>query len=181
MPGIFRLNNDNTLVLTPEAKELCENLSLVDYKTFLYIVLAYDTMDSPYRRMPLADRRRIARNRVFGPDKNENFDEEDPLINLAVKEMSSIVYDENQIERDVLLKKLSQLNNQLIAAEVTGIKGYLDAINLIEERIGILDGKIDMEEEKIYLRGNKRLSLVEKFIQNRERYFDKMKSYGIGQ
>lgn len=177
MPGIFKLNSEGTIVLTPEAKDLCKVLSKLDPKKFLYIVLVFDTMDSPYRSRPIEDRRRIAVNRIWGPDHKVN--ESEPLMADAIEEMQSIVYDINVESREMLLTKMQLLNNDLISADSSKIKTILDAIQMVEQRIEDLDTKIDREEEKIYLRGGKRLSFIELFIKNRQKYLNKMVSYGI--
>jgi len=179
MPGIFKLNKENTIVLTPEAKDLCVTLSKLDDDNFMYVILVYDTMDSPYRRKPEQERRRIARNRIWGKD-HPDMPEDNPLVADAIDEMKSIVYDHNKDDREVLLTKLTLLNADLMSSDSSRIKSIMEAIELIENRIDELDSRIDREEEIVYLKGGRKLSFVEMFIKNREAYIEKMKSYGIG-
>lgn len=178
MPGIFKLNSDNTIVLTPEAKQLCQILSTLDQQTFLYIIYVYNTLDSPYRLMPIADRKRIAKNRIWGKDSLDP--EDNSRISDAIEEMRSICYNVNQVSRDVLLTKLSMLNDQLITANTANIKSIMDAIKLVEDKIEEIDEKMEKEINMITLKGGKNFSLIEMFIRNREAYTEKMKSYGLG-
>jgi hypothetical protein len=178
MPGIFRLNRENTIVLTPEAKDLCPILSKLNNENFLYVILVYDTLDSPYRNMPLDDRKRIGRNRIWGSESL--IPEEFSQIQDAITEMRSICYDPYQENRDILLQKLSLLNNDLLGATTASIKPILDAIRTVEERIEEIDEKMEKEIDMITLRGGKVLSFVEMFIRNRDKFTEKMKSYGIG-
>jgi hypothetical protein len=177
MSGIFRLNKDNTVVITPEAKELCVILSTLDPKTFLYIVLAYDTLDSPYRLMSVEDRKRIARHRIWGT--SAAFPEDNPMVVDAIEEMKSICFDYNQDTKEVLLGKLQLLNNELITSSTVSIKPLMDAIKLIEDKIEELDQKMDRDFEIMYLKGSKKLSLIEMFMRNRQKYTEKMKTYGF--
>lgn len=177
MPGIFRLNRDNTVVITPEAKDLCPILSRLDADSFLYVVLVYDTLDSPYRNMPVEDRRRIARNRIWGRDSTDP--EDSSTLVDAIEEMRSICYDPNQENKEVLMHKLSLLNNELLQSSTVSIKAVLDAIKSVEERIEEINERMEKDLDMINLKGGKTLSFVEMFIRNREKFTEKMRQYGF--
>lgn len=173
MPGVFTVNSSHTVILSIEALRLCPELSKLNEQQVLYIILAYDHTDSPWRRHPLEDRKRLAKRKIWGDKK---FIPEDfKNVALAIEEYKGLIYDVEREQRDVLLAKLNSLNNDFISeTDTSALTQIMKSQDLIQERIDAFDVKIDIKEEKIKLKAGKKLSYIEQFMRNREQYTEKM-------
>lgn len=179
MPGVFNVDVNGGIILSDEAVKLCPKLKLLTKEQLLYIILAYDYSNGPYRRKPLQERQKLAKRRVWG---NKEFDPESfKKIVEAGEEYTSLIYDHNKQMRDVLLEKLDTLNLELIRETQTHkITGLLKAQEAIELRIDSYDQKIDIREQAAILKGDKKLSFIEEMQRNRAEYLKRAKDV-VGQ
>lgn len=173
MPGVFTLSSDFNVILSKEAVDLCVHLSKLTNDQVLYIILAYDYVESPYRRKPLEERKEIARKRIW-KDK-EIVPEDIDRIAKAIEEYYGIIYDHNRAIRDTYLAKLSMLDGQIMMeTDPSKLRNLISTQKIIEERLDETDIKIARDENVVKLRGNKNLSLIEQFQRNRKEYEQRM-------
>lgn len=173
MPGVFIVNNSNTAILSSDAVKLCPELRKLTEEQVLYIILAYDYIDSPWRRMPLEDRQRLAKRKIWG---EKDFNPEDYKNVLAgIEEYKGLIYDEEREMRDTLLIKLRMLNGEFLAeSDVNRLNQIIKSQDLVQKRIDDFDVKIDIKEETIKLKAGKQLSFIEQFMRNRVKYEERM-------
>jgi hypothetical protein len=173
MPGIFTVNNSHTVILSSEAVKLCTELSKLTEEQVLYIILAYDYLDSPWRRYPLEDRKRLSKRKIWGDQ--EFVPEEFANMQLAIDEYKGLIYDIDYEMRDALLSKLKTLDhNLIIETDTSKINLILRSQDILKARLDELDIKIDIKQEAIKLKSSKKLSYIEMFMRNREQYNIKM-------
>lgn len=173
MASTFFFDEKNDLIIREEALKLCTVLSKIKKKNVLYIILVYDPIDSPYRKKPFEERKKMAIRRLFDDDGHDP--EEDDLVALAVDEYKSITYSYWHELRDLLMSKLTLLNAQLYGAtNSTEVKNIMASTTLIETKLHQIEDRIEKEEEELKLKGGKKISLVEKFMANRDMYRQKM-------
>ncbi len=173
MPGVFTVNNSHTIILSNDAVKLCPDLRKLTQDQILYIILAYDYIDSPWRRFPLEDRKRLAKRKVWGEKKFIPEDYKDMLI--GIEEYKGLVYDVEREQREVLLSKLSSLNTKFSTENDTAtLSVIMKSQDIIQKRIDEYDLKIDIKEEKVKLKAGKRLSYIEQFQRNRAQYEERM-------
>jgi len=173
MPGVFLVNNNYTIVLSKEAVKLSPQLSKLNNDQLLYIILAYDYTDGPYRLHPIEDRKRLAKRRIW---KDKDFVPEDyKNMKEAIHEYKGLIYDYEREYRDVLVTKLQQLNNKFALEEDPRTMQYLmKSIELVESKLNEVETKIDIKEQDLKLKGNKTISLIEKFQRNKDKYLERM-------
>lgn len=173
MPGVFTVNSSHTVILSNEAVKLCPELRQLNEQQVLYIILAYDYIDSPWRRQPLEDRKRLAKRKIWGDKK---FVPEDyKKVAAGINEYKGLIYDPEREQRDVLLTKLNSLNNEFINETDTGaLTQLMKSQDLIQDRIDAFDIKIDIKEEKVKLKAGKKLSYIEQFMRNRSKFEERM-------
>ena len=104
--GIFRVNKELTAILDIEAVKLCPELAMLTDDQVMYIILAYDIIDSPYRLKQLDERKRVAKERIFG-------DKEDPekFQDVIVKKQNDILrtgLSEREIDYAIKYLKLKE-------------------------------------------------------------------------
>lgn len=173
MPGIFTVNNNHTVILSSDAVKLCTELSKLTEEQVLYIILAYDYLESPWRRYPLEDRKRLAKRKIWG--ENEFIPEDFKNVSSAIDEYKGLIYDIDYEMRDSLLSKMKTLDNNLtIETDTTKINLILKSQDIIKARLDELDVKIDIKQEVIKLKSSKKLSYIETFMRNRKQYIIKM-------
>ena len=162
--GIFRISKDGTVILSPDAIKLCRDLAFLTDDQIKYIVLVYDYVDSPIRRKPLEERRRIARDKL----SDSRIDPEDsPVVKKGIEEYTSMIYDNRRERMDILNNKISRMQKKLDDEEDDKIiKRYIETINLMSSEIDKLQEAIDIDEEMIEVRGNKKLTFIEIWKRN---------------
>lgn len=165
---LFKLNKDNTAVLHQECYQLCPALKNLNSKQILYIILTYD-YDSPYRLLPLEERRRTAKAQVYGTSdvKPEN----DKIILVGIKIFMSLQYDPKRESIETYSKKIQLLENDLLtssgASEITGI---IKSIEHLTKASDNMQKDIDRDESLEELEGGGKLSLLEKMQNNGKLY-----------
>lgn len=164
--SVFTINQKGTAVLHKDAVTLCDELVKVTEKELLYIILAHDNLNGPYRLKPPEERRQLALSKCFPKLKSEPKGLDD-----AIKEYISINYEHNVASRDVLLQKKASLQISLIGEnEPTRIQGLLKTIDLIDNKLDEIVEKIQRNETQFELKGGGELSFLEQFMLNRESY-----------
>jgi len=173
MPGVFTINSGHTAILSNDAVKLCPSLTKLTKDQVLYIILAYDYIDSPWRRFPLEDRQRLAKRKIWN---DKQFIPEDfKKIVAGIEEYKGLIYDVEREQRDVLLKKLDSLNNDFIKeSDTERLTKIMKSQDLIQKRLDEIDIKIDIKEEKIKLKAGKQLSYIEQFQRNRAKFEERM-------
>jgi hypothetical protein len=58
--SVFRINKKTGVAIEPELRKLVPELKNLDEKELRYLILVYDTIDSPMRRLGLQDRKKMA-------------------------------------------------------------------------------------------------------------------------
>ena len=166
MYAVFSVNEEHTVVLRPEAAKLCKYLKKVTEDQLIYIILAHDYAFSPYRLKPPQERKNLALSRVFPKLKEEPVE----LLD-AVEEYKGLIYDHNIASKDRFLQKKVILEKALIGeTEARKIKEIMETIELIDSKIDKVVEKIHQAELEFELKGGGDLSLIEKWIMNRESY-----------
>ena len=173
MPGVFTVDREFKIILRKEAVKLTTYLHLLDEKTLLYVVLSEDYTYSHYKLKPKTERQQLAIRRVWGSNP-PNLSEIENLKE-SILEYQSLIFDSLKFKRDTYTSKLVQLGKSLDAeSEPARISSILKAIDLIEERLNIIDSEIDRNEEKIQLAGDRKISLIERLMRKRKEYRDMM-------
>ena len=173
MPGVFTVNSSHTIILSNEAIKLCPKLSKLTQDQVMYIILAYDYIDSPWRRKPLEDRKRLSKRKIWG---ERDFDPESyKKVLEGIEEYNGLIFDVERQQRDTLLSKLSSLNSKFINETDSGaLTTIMRSQDLIQKRIDEIDIKIDIKEESIKLKAGKKLSYIEQFQRNIDQYTERM-------
>lgn len=166
---LFYLDEKNTALLHPDAVKLCPELTVLDEKETLAIILAYD-YKSPYRQFTDADRRRKALIHAYGNDDKNIFDKD--KIKQAAEAYISLQYNPKVELARTYQSKIDQLQDEMVlASDEKEIARIIKSINAIRESIRDLETEVYDEvakEGKVVGGGN--LSFLEKFQRNRERY-----------
>jgi hypothetical protein len=166
---LFYLDEKNTAVLHPDAIKLCPELTVLDEKETLAIILAYD-YKSPYRQFVDTDRRRKALIHAYGNDDKNIFDKD--KIKQAVEAYISLQYNPKVELARTYQSKVDQLQDEMVlASDEKEIARIIKSINAIRESIRDLETEVYDEvakEGKVVGGGN--LSFLEKFQRNRDRY-----------
>lgn len=171
MPGVYRINKEGTAILNKDVISLCEYLPKMNDKQLLYIIYSEDYTYGPYHRKPKAERQQLARVKVWG--KNPPSLSKIKHLQEACDEYESLIFDVLRYKKDTYTSKLISLGKSLeLENEPSRIGSILKAIDLIEERINLIDKEIDRQDERVELSGDRELSLIEKFMRNRKQYRD---------
>ena len=159
---VFMIDHNFSLIINPEAVKICPVLKKLTEEQILYIVLAYDYTFGPYRRKPLEERKAMAKERIW-PNQPDDFIPEDfKLMKEAIAEYKSLIFDHNRESRDVLLQKKQLLEKELITeSSAIRVKGIMDTINLIDDRLDNLVIKISTADKSMELKGGGELTWIE--------------------
>lgn len=175
MAQIFQLNSKGTVVLHNDAYKLCPELKNLTEEELLFMILAYD-YKSPYHKFPEEERIRKAKRQVWNT-KDFEFKNKD-YIDKAIEFYKSIQYD---IDQEILRnyqEKIDKLNAKLQDTELNAeIKSIISVIDIMEKKINDIQERIDKDNEiNINLKGNIKLSLLERMQRSRELY-EKKRNY----
>lgn len=173
MPGVFTVNSKHTIILSNETLQLCPELKKLTQEQVLYIILAYDYTESPWKRFPLETRKHLAKRKMWG--EIDIIPEDFKNVIAGIHEYKGLIYDVEREQRDVLLGKLDSLNNAFnIETDNTRLSSLMKSQDLIQKRIDEVDTRIDIKDEKAKLKAGKKLSLIELFQRNKNEYEEKM-------
>lgn len=170
MASVFLINSKGNAVLRPEAVKLTEYLQQMKTDVLLYIILSQDYTYGPFHRKPPQDRALLAERRVWQNRKAPEFSKI-KFFNEAVEEYQSLIFDINRYNRDTYLRKIADLNRQLIDTDDPDkMKKILSAANLLEDKLEEIDRKVNQDDEVFELAGDKTSSLIEVFIRRRKEF-----------
>lgn len=173
MSYLVSINKNGRFVLCKEAYKLCEEFELLDEKEILCIALAYDYY-SPYRQFPEDERIRRAKAHVYSTINSDFFDKS--RIKKAVDAYKSLQFDPRREQIKAYQRKLISLNNILDLtkdSDLKSIKEVTSSSKEIRRAIAELEDEIYKEEEQdFFTDDDKKLSVLERLIKNKERYLE---------
>jgi hypothetical protein len=143
---LFYLDTNNTTCLHPDAIHLCPELSVLEDKEVLIVVLAYD-YKSPFRQFTEPDRKRKALIHVYGNDDRDLFQRD--KIKQAVEAYNSL---------------------QEISRIIKSINAIRESIRDLETEV------YDEVAKEGKIVGGRDLSFLEKWQRNKDRYKALMKN-----
>ena len=161
MYGIFRVKDDHSIIIDKDALLLSPELSKISEKELKYIVLVYDTIDSPMRKMPLDMRKEMAKRRIFGDVKTDI--EKSEAIIKAIDAYRSLCYDPIRESIDALRGKIYFINRKLLESDLNlkDAKEYVNQLEFYENKMYSLEEEVRKEELIAEIKGKKTLSNVE--------------------
>ena len=164
MDSIFRLDARGTLCMNEDAVKLYAPFASLSEKQVRYLVLAYDSANTIFKQQPLPLWTKFACEHVFG---HANFKKEEakPEMVATLEVFCSLVYDENRIMKAKLLKRKTELQDELLTSKgSTLMKSIVESIGMIEKMITDLESKISFSDEEVILASkNGKLSMLEKY------------------
>jgi hypothetical protein len=171
---VFKVDRNFKIILNPDAAKLCPELTSLTNDELLFVILAIDYCDGPYRKRPAEERRSLALKRVF----------KDNAVNLETKRMQdameaykSLVFDIRRETLDVLKQKAQLYHKELLnpTLEFKRMKELDQALQYIEERIDKIDTSLTVDDiNEMELKGQKKLSHLEVW-QRRQKEFRKFR------
>lgn len=167
--GVFKVNNNYTVVVNIEAAKLVPELSSLSQDEFLYIILAVDNVDGPYRKLPPEERKILAHKKVFG---EQVVDLETKRLQKASEAYKSLIFDIRRETVDTYKTKCLRYQKELLVMDqsFTKVKEQEAAISFLTQRITDIEYSLDMEEKEDFeLRGKKALSQVEIWQRNQRK------------
>jgi hypothetical protein len=165
--GVFSLNQEGTVILHPDAVKLEPVLKQLTENQLLYVIWVHDYLQSPLRKKPIEDRKRLAKVKFF-PDMEKDL-EEYPIMKAAILSFKGLIYDEKYETADTYKNKIYQLQKNLMSTEGTQeIKNITSAINMLRKSIEDLENEIEDEEQVKYVKGGRSLSMLEQWQRNRK-------------
>jgi hypothetical protein len=171
---IYRVINGN-IELVPDAISLVPAFAKLSQSHIKYLVIAYDYVDGPYKRKPEEVRKDLAKKATGLTDHDFDFD--------TIEEFKACLYDVKRDRKQLYQKKLIMVQGQFeVEINTAKLKDLSNVMEFLEKKISDFDEEILKEEEAlIVLKGNRQLSLIEKFIRNRKLYnIDKTNKDGTG-
>jgi hypothetical protein len=172
MPCIYEIDKDKQIVLVREAIMLCPELNKLSPEEIKYIIIAYDYVDGPCKKMANSERRNFAINKLFN-GKDQNL-EAKPYIRSAIDEYQSLIYHTKKHTVDTLNSKIFQLNQELANPDLTDstkIANIDKSITILEKRKDAYEQEIASDQDLMQLKGGKRkMSLLETMKVNRDLY-----------
>lgn len=168
--SVFKVNNNYTVVINIEAAKLVPELSSLSQDELLYIILAIDNVDGPFRKLPPDERSLLSKRRVF---KELVINLETPRIRLAADGYKSLIFDIRRETVDVFKTKVLRYQKDLLVMDqsFTKVKEQEQAISFLVQRITDIEYGLDVEEkEEFELKGKKSLSQVEVWQRNQRKY-----------
>ena len=167
MLGLFVMNSSFKVILNPEVAAFTEHLSKLPEADLKYVIFMCDYNDSPFWQLPdeVRDRKAMAKAYENGEKPLPR-----PLIEAAMEEYRTLVWDEEQEQRRMLTNKIHRLNKALTAEESDSkIKGILNSISLLKEQKANLDKQLQAQADSIVIKGKRELSNMELWQRNQKR------------
>ena len=159
------------VVLRPDCYKLHPELSPIDEKELMLIILTYD-YHSPYRQFPEPERKRKAIFHVYGENMMEKYDE--VTVRNAIEAYKSLQFIPEIQQVEVYQRKIAKLNQQLEEDDegaITTTKRTLETIQLFEDAIRDLEKRaIDSIVTKGQIKGGQELSFIEDMMKS-EKYY----------
>lgn len=174
MSYLFYADIKNNIVLHPDVVKLEPQLALLTNQEVLFIILAFD-YNSIYRQFP--ERQRVSKAiwHVWQDNIPNILDEEKrpKRLKTAIEAYKSLQYNRNVELVEMYNKKIDALLRILEEDNSSnGIKNTMDSIDKFRKAIRLIESEI--VEEKLIdgeLKGNVKLSWLEKMQSNQKMYF----------
>lgn len=165
--GVYSVSSDGSAILNEEAVKLEPILGQLNAKQLLYIIWVYDYIQSPLRKKPLEDRKRLAKAKFF-PQLETSF-EERMGMQTAIDCFKSFMYDEKYETCETYKSKIYQLQQNLISTnQTTEIANITKTIDLLRSKIEEIENELDERDQIVYVKGDRKLSLIEQWQRNRK-------------
>lgn len=168
--SVFKVNNNYTAVVNIEAAKLVPELSALSEDELLYIILAIDNVDGPFRKLPPDERALLAKRRVY---KEVVVDLETSKIRKAADGYKGLIFDLRRETADVFKSKCIKFQKELLIMDQTfsKVKELEQSISYLTQKVTDIEYALDVEEkEEFELRGKKALSQVEIWQRNQRKY-----------
>ena len=169
--GIFKVNKEGNTILHPDAIKLCPKLALLSEPELIYIIMVYDYVDSPYRKKPIEERRKIAYTKIALEKKLKLDFDKTKRVRDAIDEYQSLIYDKRKEMIDALLTRLYNIQDEIKSQtnDLTDsqLKSKIEICDLINKQIEKYQEQIDIDEELAELKGDKKLSFIELWKRNK--------------
>ena len=167
--SLFKVDQNFTTILNPDAVKICEHLRKVGPDELLYIILAYDNTDGPFRMKPPDERINLAKKKVFG---TLDVSPETIKVRKAIEEYQELIFDVRRQTVDNYKKRIIKLQRESLFEDVTHgkLKDIDAAIRFLQGRIEELESELSYEEKtELKVKGDKKLSFIEKWQLNKKR------------
>ena len=168
--SVFKVNNNYTAVVNIEAAKLVPELSALSEEELLYIILAVDNVDGPYRKLPPDERKLLAYRKVF---KERVVDLNTPRFEQAAEGYRGLIFDIRRETADVFKTKILRYQKELLAMDqdFRKVKELEGSISFLVQRVTEIEYALDVEEkEEFELKGKKVLSQVEIWQRNQRKH-----------
>ncbi len=170
MSLLFFIDERNNLVLRPDCAKLCPELSVLNEKDLLMIILIYDNY-SIFRQWPEAERKRKAMVMVYGENVSEIFDKQ--IVKNAILSYQSLQYDPKIELQSTYQRKIDKMLELMEEDDSpTSNKKTLETIDLFRKAIRELEEEVAKSAvDKGQIKGGHELSLLEDMMRN-QKYFN---------
>lgn len=179
MYGIFRVDSNFQLILSKDAARLCPELVDISEDELKYIILAYDYLESPFRKKPIEERKRIARRRIW--KNSRKTPEKTAKIKKAINAYKSLIYDSKREAVDSYKQKIHNLNMEISKSDdFKEIQEKAKIVSFLESKVAEYETDIQAGEVnfELKLKGDKKLSYVEIWQRNKQAYEKEQKLLG---
>jgi hypothetical protein len=158
--SVFKIDKDFRIILNKDAVKLVPELSSLNENELKYVILVMDYVDGPFRRLPIDERRDLARKKIYG---NLKVNPESEKVKVAMEAYKGLVFDIRRETIDIYNKKIHQLQKETLSdISINKIKEYDQSITFLQTRVETLLHDLDMEEDKeMQLRGDREISYIE--------------------
>lgn len=173
--AVFKVDKNFSVILNPDAAKLVPELSGLTESELLFVVLAEDYADGPYRKKPAEERYSMAIKRVF---KDDAVNLETKRIKLARDAYKSLVFDIRRETLDIYKKKISVYHMEMLSSglEFKKMKELDQMIQYLEERVQAIEVSLEADDiTSIRLKGDRQLSYIE-IWQKRQQEYRKFKA-----
>lgn len=161
MLGLFKMNSSFSILLNPELAALTDYLYKLPEPDLRYVIFMCDYNDSPYWQLPDDVRDRKARSAAY-PNGEKPIDR--VVIEHAMEEYRSLIWDENHEQQRMLTNKIAKMNKSLIVEESdVKIKGLLSSINLMKAEKMNLERQMQADIDQLTIKGKRSLSNIEEW------------------
>jgi hypothetical protein len=170
MYGIFRIKDDHSVIIDKDALLLAPELSKVSEKELKYIILVYDTFDSPLRKKPMDMRKQMAKRKMWG-NISKNV-ERSPDMVKAIDAYKSLCYDPIRESLDAFRYKVSFINKKIAEPNLnlSDAKEYVKQLEFYESKLFSLEDEVKKEETVAEIKGKKKLSNLEDWQRRQMQY-----------
>jgi hypothetical protein len=168
--SVFKVNNNYTVVVNIEAAKLVPELSSLSEEELLYVILAIDNVDGPYRKLPPEERKLLAKRRIY---KDQDINLNTPRFELAANGYRGLIFDIRRETVDVFKTKIIKFQKELLVMDqdFRKVKELEGSISFLSQRVTEIEYALDVEEkEEFELKGKKALSQVEIWQRNQRKH-----------